>query len=148
MTTEEKLKNLILQKYRSIREFTQYIDMPYSTFDTILKRGINTASVANVIKICKALDISADELADGRIIHVKKDEPDYTATYELKILLNDVKDKLRDSDTLTLDGKELDPLDRLAVSNALDVAVEIGKRPKEKDRERLLNLYSKLSKKQ
>lgn len=148
MTTEEKLKNLILQKYRSIREFTQYIDMPYSTFDTILKRGINTASVANVIKICKALDISADELADGRIIHVKKDEPDYTATYELKILLNDVKDKLRDSDTLTLDGKELDPLDRLAVSNALDVAVEIGKRPKEKDRERILGLYSKLSKKQ
>ena len=38
--SEDLLKDLILEKYKSIREFTQEIDMPYSTVDTILKRGI------------------------------------------------------------------------------------------------------------
>lgn len=41
--------------------------MPYSTLDTILKRGINKANVVNVIKICNALDINVDKLANGTI---------------------------------------------------------------------------------
>lgn len=67
-TIEESLKDLILNRYKSIREFTCEIDMPYSTMDTILKRGLNRASIGNVIKICHALDISTDELANGRIV--------------------------------------------------------------------------------
>ena len=38
--SEDLLKEVILDKYKSIREFTQEIGMPYSTVDTILKRGI------------------------------------------------------------------------------------------------------------
>jgi len=66
--SEELLKEEILKNYRSIREFTQNIDIPYSTVDTILKRGVKNSSVDNVIKICNALGISADSLIDGEIV--------------------------------------------------------------------------------
>ena len=68
MTIEDKLKKLILSKYKSIREFTTTIDIPYSTLDTILKRGIRKSNVDNIIKICESLDISADALVNGEII--------------------------------------------------------------------------------
>lgn len=68
MTIEDRLKELILSKYKSIREFTTDIDIPYSTLDTILKRGIRKANVDNIIKICESLNISADSLANGEIV--------------------------------------------------------------------------------
>ena len=66
---EDELKKLILEKYNSLRNFAIKIDIPYTTIDSILKRGIANSNVSNVIKICKALDISSDKLIDeGRII--------------------------------------------------------------------------------
>lgn len=65
--TEDLLKEKILSEYKSIREFTQKIEMPYSTLDTILKRGIRNASVDNVIRICDFLGISTDALINGKI---------------------------------------------------------------------------------
>ena len=65
---EEKLKELILSRHKSIREFSHAIHMPYSTLDSIFKRGINKASVTNIINICQYLGISADMLSDGQII--------------------------------------------------------------------------------
>ncbi len=68
MTIEEKLKILICEKYESQRNFCRQVGMPPSTLNIILKRGVNNASIQNVIKICQALEISTDELAEGRII--------------------------------------------------------------------------------
>lgn len=65
---EDKLKNLIIDKYGSVRQFSFKIDIPYTTVDSILKRGIDNSNVGNVIKICKALDISIDSLLDGKEI--------------------------------------------------------------------------------
>ena len=70
MTIEQKLKDLILKRYHSIREFTIAIDIPYTTMDSIFRRGIGNSSVTNVIKICKALRISVDALADGEIVPI------------------------------------------------------------------------------
>ncbi len=67
MSTEQNLKEFILSKYSSMREFSIALDMPYSTVDSIFKRGLENASVANIIKMCNHLSISADELAEGRI---------------------------------------------------------------------------------
>lgn len=69
MTIEEKLKALVLSRYGSMREFSIALNMPYSTLDSIFKRGVDNASVANIIRICEALSISADELATGRIVN-------------------------------------------------------------------------------
>lgn len=65
---EDKLKNLIIEKYGSIRQFSFKIDIPYTTVDSILKRGIDNSNVGNVIKICKALNISIDTLLDNKDI--------------------------------------------------------------------------------
>lgn len=87
-TIEEQLKEMILSKYKSVREFSLLIDMPYSTLDSIFKRGIGNASVSNIIRICKALNISADGLSQGKIEHIDyltKERPDQASLSALDI---------------------------------------------------------------
>ena len=137
MIIEEKLKNLILTKYRSIREFTQIIDMPYSTFSTIMVRGVENSSVTNVIKICKALGISADALANGQIVHVTNDSP--REIVDVDHLIRDVRGTILSSEHLTLNGKTVDKNGRLLLADYLDVILELTKRQMEGDR---LNRYA------
>lgn len=68
MTIEQELKALIVKRYGSAKNFALEINMPNSTLDNIFRRGILNSSVTNIIKICNALEISADELADGKIV--------------------------------------------------------------------------------
>lgn len=70
MSIEERLKDLILSRYKSVLEFTESIGMPYGTMQSIFKRGIHNSSVTNIIKICNALGISTDELAHDHIVPV------------------------------------------------------------------------------
>ena len=76
MTTEQKLIDLIKAKYGNLVKFTSTIEMPNSTLATILKRGIDSASISNIIKICHALNISVDELAKGNIVPIEHTEKD------------------------------------------------------------------------
>ena len=64
---EKKLKDYIKEKYGNLNAFCKSIGMPWTTLDSILKRGIDNSSVANILKITSALGISADALAYGRI---------------------------------------------------------------------------------
>lgn len=73
MSVELELKDLILSKYKSLREFAIKIDMPYSTIDTILKRGVDKANIINIIRICKELEIDTEALGEGRIEFKKND---------------------------------------------------------------------------
>ena len=57
MTREQTLRNLILDHYPSLRQFSKEADIPYSTLMTILSRGIGGASFDSVIQICKKLKI-------------------------------------------------------------------------------------------
>lgn len=73
--SEDKLREYVLSKYKSIREFAFAIDMPYSTIDSIFKRGIRKASVDNLIKICDFLNINTDALINGEIeLKISDDE--------------------------------------------------------------------------
>ena len=65
--SEDVLKDLILSKYKSIRDFTTQADIPYTTVDSVLKRGVLKSNVDTVIKICQFLGISADALINGEI---------------------------------------------------------------------------------
>lgn len=78
--SEDKLKEYILTKYKSIREFTVAVNMPYSTIDSIFKRGIRKASIDNIIKICDFLNISVDALIEG-IIEPKSSHPHTRAAH-------------------------------------------------------------------
>lgn len=62
MTPEEKLKDLILAKYKSLRAFTQECNISYSTVNSMLLRGIAGAGVSTVLKVCQSLDISVEDL--------------------------------------------------------------------------------------
>lgn len=57
MNREQKLRNLILDKYASLRQFALESDIPYSTLMTLLTRDIGGASFDIVIKICIKLEV-------------------------------------------------------------------------------------------
>jgi hypothetical protein len=127
MTIEEKLKDLILSRYKSIREFTIIIDMPYTTIDSIFRRGVGNSSVSNVIKICKALGISADELADGKIVSVQNHIITGDLS-EIKDILSDAKARMIHHDNLTFDGEPVDDHTVDAIVQGIDVSLELAKR--------------------
>lgn len=62
MSRELKLRNLILDRYASLRQFANDADIPYSTLMTLLSRGVGGASFDIVIRICKILEIDPLEL--------------------------------------------------------------------------------------
>lgn len=64
---EEKIKNLIIERYGSLVAFSEKIGLPNSTIDSILRRGIGKGKVENVMLICKELQISIDGLRYGII---------------------------------------------------------------------------------
>lgn len=57
MDKSKKLKEQILSKYRSIREFSKKVGIPNSTLVTALDAGIGGMSVDKVIIICEDLGI-------------------------------------------------------------------------------------------
>jgi hypothetical protein len=122
MTIEERLKDYILTKYKSIREFTLKANIPYSTVDTILKRGVPNASIGNILKICSALNISADELANGNIVPVEN-RSDSIDVGEL--LLNY---QINDRINFELDGKPLTTEELVLLFDSLEVSLEIIRR--------------------
>ena len=62
MTREQKLRNMILDRYISLRQFAMEADIPYSSLMTLLARGIGGASFDTVIQICRKLGIDPMEL--------------------------------------------------------------------------------------
>lgn len=114
MSIEEKLKDLILSRYKSIREFTLEIDLPYTTLDSLFRRGINNSSLSNVLKVCKALHISGDALAQGKIVPIQdQGEPLYNGdqadTYEKIHKLDLTDEELKDVYKYALFLKEKKP---------------------------------------
>lgn len=75
MTIEEQVKSIIIQKYKSVRAFTQAIGVPYSTIDSMLKKGIGGTGVQTVLKVCHALEIDPDSIETGNIRKVSPAAP-------------------------------------------------------------------------
>lgn len=62
MNRELRLRNAILDRYVSLRQFAEAADVPYSTVMTVLSRGIGGASFDTVLKICRTLEIDPREI--------------------------------------------------------------------------------------
>ncbi|MBQ9118995.1 MAG: helix-turn-helix transcriptional regulator [Lachnospiraceae bacterium] len=62
MNREERLRNLILDRYVSLRQFAQKAGIPYSSLMTLLTRGIGGASFDTIMSICRALEVSPFEV--------------------------------------------------------------------------------------
>lgn len=76
---EEKLKQLILSHYSSVKSFAEENGMPYSTVRSILERGIMNANVENAIKICSALGIRPEIFS--YFLETSKGEPEILTIY-------------------------------------------------------------------
>lgn len=112
-----------MTRYSSLREFTIKSDIPYSTVNAILKRGIANSSLSNVSKICKALNISLDELEHNRIVPL--DNSDTTeAEVDLKNVVQYYKFKLQKSEKIKLDDKPLAENEILFIIDSLDIMIE------------------------
>ena len=64
MKREEMIRILIKQKGMSLKAFAANAGIPYTTLHSMLERGIGKAAVDNVIKVCKELGISIEELEE------------------------------------------------------------------------------------
>lgn len=64
MNREQKLRNLILDRYPSLRQFAVEADIPYSTLMTLLSRDVGGASFDVIIRICKQLEVDPMEISD------------------------------------------------------------------------------------
>lgn len=126
-TIEDKLKDFILSRYKSLREFTIANDIPHSTFVSILKRGIPNASIGNIIKICEALHLSVDALAKGEIVPNFEARPS-NPTLDVKDVVNDVKAKLSHAETLTINGVKVDIESVEPIIEALDIGFEMSRK--------------------
>ncbi|MBE5039265.1 hypothetical protein [Ructibacterium gallinarum] len=51
------IKQEIKKQYKSVRQFTTYLDIPYTTIASALKNGVGGTAYDTVTKICQALDI-------------------------------------------------------------------------------------------
>lgn len=65
---ELNLKEIIIDKYGSMKKFSEVINMPWTTLDSILKRGVANSNISNVLKITRELEIDAEKLIDGKIV--------------------------------------------------------------------------------
>ena len=131
MTTEDKLKELILKRYHSVREFTITHNIPYTTIHSIFRRGVGNSSVSNIVKICKALGISADALADGKIEPVAskrlyfemKEDP-----IDIADIFSNAKARLSHYEDLTFNGEPVTVETAEAIAQGIDVSLELAKR--------------------
>lgn len=138
MTKEEKLKKYILERYKSIREFTIAIDMPYSTLDGVLKRGIDNSSVGVIFRICKALNISPDALAEGEIVTKPLDyrvvidgmplDIEIKEPKDVDQILEDTKKRLLAYTNLMLEGKKVKKEEINTIVNGIDISLEMVKK--------------------
>lgn len=103
---EQDLKALIVERYGNLKKFTEAINLPWTTLDGVLKRGVNKANITSLIKICDGLKIDCESLYYGKIMPKQY----FTNSSSLtEHELNHIK-KYR----------SLDPLDKKAIDGLLD----------------------------
>lgn len=72
--TESKIREMIIEQYGSLKKFCDLIQMPWTTLDSILKRGFANSNITNVMKITKELGIDTEQLALGEIVKSKNSQ--------------------------------------------------------------------------
>ena len=58
MTKSQILKKSILAQYKSVRQFSLEMNIPYSTLVTALDRGIEGMAYGTVVRICDKLNLN------------------------------------------------------------------------------------------
>jgi transcriptional regulator with XRE-family HTH domain len=137
----EVIERLIDETGLSKKAFAEKIGLPPTTLRSMLQRGIGNASVDNVIKVCKGLGITTEELeemAKGKKLHKKEESlPELNQKDEKSIQkeLQRIIDGLsNNSGYAAFDGGTLDDIDEedkelliASLENSLRLAKRIAK---------------------
>lgn len=137
----EVIERLIDETGLSKKAFAEKIGLPPTTLRSMLQRGVGNASVDNVIKVCKGLGITTEELekmAKGEKLHKKEDSlPELNQKDEKSIQkeLQKMIDGLSsNSGYAAFDGETLDDLDEedkelliASLENSLRLAKRLAK---------------------
>lgn len=87
MNKSEKLKSIILSRYKSIREFSFAVGIPNTTLVSALDRGIGGMAIDKVIQICDFLhlDIKTFEPLENEIpiTHINNEQKNLLDKYSL-----------------------------------------------------------------
>ena len=105
---EQKIKEKILNEYKSLRAFTNAAGISYSTLDTALKKSIMGTGIGTIYKICNQLNLDINALEKGEI--VEKTQTISTVTSEEIKLIQKYRD--------------LDPHGKEIVDGALSVELK------------------------
>ena len=132
-TVEENLKNLIVSKYGTMVNFSSKIGMSNSTLAAIINRGVNNASVSNLIKICNELDISADALAGGEIKPNINSNAESWNFKDVSDVMTFVKIALSSSKEITIYGQALTNDDKQSLIDAFELSCEFIRRKSARD---------------
>ena len=120
MTIEEELKQYIVAKYGTLTKFGEIVGLSQSTLSTIFKRGIRRTSITRIFLICDELGISADALAEGKIIP----KEDY-GKIDMEVL--QAFETLKNQYNLTIDGKPIEKEESWMISNSFLVGIQLVK---------------------
>jgi len=89
LTREDYLKKLIKDNGFTVKDFAQTIHMPYSTLLTMLNEGkVGNAAVDSVIRICKGLNITIEELQTIQNTVPEPTEHLILSTHEKQLISN------------------------------------------------------------
>jgi transcriptional regulator with XRE-family HTH domain len=128
----EVIKNLLKEQGYTQKSFAEKIDIPYTTLYSILDRGVGKASVDNVIKICRGLGITTDQLeamASGQEFNPElssKDEKDIQK--ELQKMIEGLESKKGYAAFDGQDFDEMDEEDRELLISSLENSLRLAKR--------------------
>ena len=133
MEIEDKLKDIIIAKYKSMQSFSDATGINYQTLVSIFNRGIHKASVKNIIRICQELGISADELAHNRIVPIEKDNQEKTNMTELNDILSLLRKNSNENQFMTIDGNLMTKEEIQTVVDGMELTIEIIKKKRERE---------------
>lgn len=136
MSVEEQLKQEILSKYKSVRAFTTQFDIPYSTLDSVFKRGVTNAGVGNMIKVFNALDLDIESILSDELKHknLKDAGKRFPGTSEAALGSDPTQMILSpDEQKIVTDYRSLNPQGQALVRQNIEVVVLSDKYKKSRD---------------
>ncbi len=124
MDIENAIKDLIKERYGSVREFCIQAKIPYSTLTSMFQNGITNTRINNVLKICSSLSIDADALTEGKVIPVKTE----TTSHDLEERVTTFLNWIRTDDAIRFRGEKADPQMIQYVEAALEIGLKLARK--------------------
>lgn len=119
MTIESQIKDMIIERFGSVSDFSAKSGIPNSTVASIMSRGVLSSNMKNICALCSFLNISIDALVAGRIA------PASTPACDLDNVIAATKSACN---TATIDGTILTSAERDLLCGFIDVSLDAVKK--------------------